>query len=75
MLFRSVGALTETLASHGPVVAPQQRTDGQHAAPTLVEVGLPVKGGHLNALVDDGAPEVSGTRLAVAGSHHHAATA
>ena len=68
------GAALELLATHGPVVLPEQGMDCQYAAASLVHVGLPVERHHLDALVDDGASEVSSTGLAVASGNDHLAT-
>ena len=69
-----IDTVLDLLASVGPVVLPQQGTDGQCRTATEVEIGLPVERRNLDTLVDNGTPEVSGSSLAVTSGNHHATT-
>ena len=48
----SIGAFLEVVAGHGPAVAPEKRTNVQHADAAAIEVGLVVAGELLHAVAE-----------------------
>ena len=73
--FDLIGAFLEVLCGNGPSVAPQQRTDVEHADAASIEVRLEVHRELLNTIAEIEQAEMSWADVAAAGADKQLASA